>query len=230
MKTRIRKLIDVSWMDAGVYDIDIEADSRGGADLDEIETNYMPPSAALRKEDKKQKRLIEKKKIRIKNLREVIGSLPGPGEDIFIIGGGNIDAIHSIHVALDFLPQIEEMYIATWSMTMDNIDDLFRMFDEKKIKKLSIVIATTFRRIRRVECPALIKGMQARGQRMVICKNHSKIILMKAPGHHLVVRGSANFTCNPRIEQIDYSNNRELYKFNQNWMESILKMAEKVEK
>jgi hypothetical protein len=216
MKTRVKKQVDTSHLESLSFADDIPLVTQ---DLDE--TTYKPQAQAVRLPNQKITS-IEKKKIRIKTFAETIKALPVPGERLFIIGGGNIDAIHSIHVTLDFLSCIDEMYIATWSMTGDNIKDLFLMFDRKKIKKLNILIAHTFRRIRKVEYPMLVDGMRNRGQRMVVCQNHSKIILMKAPGHHLTVDGSANFTVNPRIEQVNFTNSEKLYNFNRDWMDSVL--------
>lgn len=207
MKTRIKKNIDVSWMDAGVEDSPALFKPEP---LDENETRYKPGSTAYHAKDKKLT-FLEKKKIRIKTFAETIKALPQPGERLFIIGGGNIDAIHSIHVALDFIPCIEELYISTWSMTTDNVHDLFILFDTRRIKKMSILASLFFRGRYKTTYAALTEGMKKRGQMFVICENHSKIILIKAPGFNLVASGSANFTCNPRIEQLDLTNSEYLY-------------------
>ena len=116
---------------------------------------------------------------------------------------------------------IEVLYIATWSFSRENIEDMLELFDRKKILSLSVLLSIFFRGRYKADYAYLVEEMNKRDQKLVICENHSKIILMKAPGYHLVVDGSANFTANPRIEQINFSNLKLLYDFNRDWMETV---------
>jgi hypothetical protein len=226
MKTKIKKINVPNWLSPTVTIQDFQLKPEEPQGPEYYETNFKPKSKAVKLKNKKL-RAIEKKKIRVKSFQDIIKKLPEPDERIFIIGGGNIDAIHSIEIALSFAKKIEEMYVATWSITQDNIESLFSMFDAKKIGSINFILSLFFRGRYKSELEILRAGMETRGQRFIIAQNHSKIILMKFPGFNLVVDGSANFTCNPRIEQINFTNSKELYDFNREWMESVLKMGGK---
>lgn len=189
----------------------------------EIEYTFLPESQIARLKNRK-KQLLEKKNFKIKTLSELIKQLPQPSEDFHIIGGGNIDAFYIIPCVLNYAPVIARMYIATWSMTRENMQELLTLFDTGKIRELNIVISIFFQGRYKGDCAFLKTEMKRRNQKIAICKNHAKIILMDIPGNSLIFQGSANFTANPRIEQMVLSNSHELFSFHQKWMDSIFKI------
>lgn len=217
MKVKIKNTQLPKWFEAAPLKFESES-------TQEIEHISLPDSKILKLKDRKQ-RLLEKKNNKIKILHELIDRLPVPGEDFHIIGGGNIDAFHIIPCTLCYTRAIEEMYIATWSMTRGNMKDLLKLFDNGKIRKLNIVISIFFQGRYKGDCAFLKSEMKKRNQKIVICKNHAKIILMDSGDEGLVFQGSANFTANPRIEQMVFSNSRELYGFYRETMDSILKVV-----
>lgn len=190
----------------------------------EIEHIKLPDSKIIKLQNRK-RQYLEKKKNKIKTLHELVDRLPVPGEDFHIIGGGNVDAFHIIPCTLHYAPVIECMYIATWSMTRENMQDLLKLFDTGKIREINIVISIFFQGRYKGDCAFLKSEMKKRNQKIVICLNHAKIILMNAGGKNLVFQGSANFTANPRVEQMILSCSRELLEFHKEWMDSLLKVV-----
>jgi hypothetical protein len=187
----------------------------------EIEHVKLPDSNILKLQDRK-RRYLEKKNQKIKAMHELIDRLPVQGEDFHIIGGGNIDAFHIIPCTLRYAAEISRMYIATWSMTRDNMKDLLKLFDAGKIGELNIVISIFFQGRYKGDCAFLKAEMKRRNQKIVICKNHAKVILMDTKSGCYVFQGSANFTANPRAEQMVFSNSGELFHFHKQWMDSLL--------
>lgn len=57
--------------------------------------------------------------------------------------------------------------------------------------------------------------------RFVANLNHAKVVLLEHEGNYLSIEGSASFTTNPRIEQHVITNDKELWEFHSNWMESL---------
>jgi len=190
-------------------------------DVKTIEHRAMPESKVLKLKNRK-RRCMKKRDQKLKTMSTLIDRLPVPGEDFHIIGGGNIDAFHIIPCTLIYSKVINRLYISTWSMTRENMQELLKLFDEGKIKELNIVISIFFQGRYKAECHFLKTEMAKRNQRIVICKNHAKVICMDTPGAMLVSQGSANFTGNPRIEQAVFSNSHELFHHHANWMDLVL--------
>lgn len=221
MKVKIKNTPLPKWFETAPLDYKPEATNR---ETKEIEHREMPDSKILKLKDRKQK-LLEKKNNKIKALHELIDRLPEENEDFHIIGGGNIDAFYIIPCTLYYAVKIESMYIATWSMTRDNIKELLKLFDNGKIKELNIIISIFFQGRYKADCAFLKSEMKKRNQKIVICKNHAKIILMSTGDNYLTFQGSANFTANPRVEQMVFSCGNELFDFHKEWMDSLLKVV-----
>lgn len=217
MKVKIKNTQLPRWLE--VAPLTYKSESTG-----EIEHIKLPDSKILKLKNREQ-RLLEKKNNKIKTLHELIDRLPEHNEDFHIIGGGNIDAFHIIPCTLYYAPAIECMYIATWSMNRENMQDLLNLFDEGKIKELNIIISIFFQGRYKADCAFLKSEMKKRNQKIVICKNHAKIILMTVDGKYLTFQGSANFTANPRVEQMVFSCGNELFNFHKEWMDSLLKVV-----
>lgn len=217
MKVKIKNTSLPGWLDVAPLEFKSEHSK-------EIEHQNMPDSKIIKLKDR-EKRLLEKKNNKIKVLHELIDRLPEENEDFHIIGGGNIDAFYIIPCTLYYTPKIESMYIATWSMTRDNIIEILKLFDNGKIKELNIIISIFFQGRYKADCAFLKSEMKKRNQKIVICKNHAKIILMAVGGKYLTFQGSANFTANPRVEQMVFSCGYELFNFHKEWMDSLLKVV-----
>jgi len=62
------------------------------------------------------------------------------------------------------------------------------------------------------------------GQLELDCKRaqvHAKVTLIKQKSNYYIITGSGNFNTNARIEQYTIRNNKELYTFYKEWMESL---------
>lgn len=154
--------------------------------------------------------------------------LPAAGESLHIVSNGSFDYWCFVPVSLRLLGRAaEEFYGSTWTMNRDNVGELLTLFDKGKIKRAAVLTGTYFKRRESAVANTLIEGLRARGQRYVAFQNHAKVMLLAAPPDYLVMEGSANFTANPRLEQTVYSNDRALFDFHREWMESMLKSGEK---
>ena len=62
------------------------------------------------------------------------------------------------------------------------------------------------------------------GQLELDCKRtfvHAKVTLIKQKNNYYIITGSGNFNTNARIEQYTIRNNKELYNFYREWMDSL---------
>lgn len=149
--------------------------------------------------------------------------IPEPGEITHIISNSQFDFFSLIVAIVNELEPIPEFYGSTWTMSKFNVDDLLKLINEGKLKKVSILTGTYFKARENAVYATLITGLTKHKMRYNAFINHTKIILMKdTQGNHIVVEGSANFTHNPRLENFIICNNQELYEFHQEWMEEML--------
>ena len=160
--------------------------------------------------------------------REALGDLmkakPPIGSATHAISNGRYDFWTWVPTLLDFIGHADEFYGATWTLNRENCKDMFRLYDEGRIKTIGFLTGTYFKRREAAVYATLMTGIQDRGQRYVCLENHAKVVLMAnhASGDYLVVEGSANFTANPRIEQYCIVNDRVVYDFHKAWIEEAL--------
>lgn len=154
---------------------------------------------------------------------DFLTELPEAGESFHIVSNGRFDYWCFVPVVLKLLGRpAESFHGSTWTMNRNNVLDLFEMFDSGRIKQMSILTGTYFKRRESSVANTLIEGMQARAMRYRAFGNHCKVMLINAPPDFICIEGSANFTANPRLEQNVMVNDRGLFEFHREWMERIL--------
>lgn len=73
----------------------------------------------------------------------------------------------------------------------------------------------------------VLKGIaEKRGWEVVICKNHSKILLMDTDRGRYVVETSSNLNENPKFEQFSFEKNDELYDFYRSFFDGLKRSSE----
>ncbi len=117
----------------------------------------------------------------------------------------------------------DEAYLTTWTMNRQNVQDLFDLYDEKRIRKVSLITGVYFKSRETAVYSMLMEYVQARQQQYLTCRMHAKIMLLAnfERDIFLCLEGSANFTANPRIEQAVITNSLKLYNFHKNWQEEL---------
>ena len=99
---------------------------------------------------------------------------------------------------------------------------LIDRLESGQIKKLNVLTGLYFKAREISAYATLLEGIQRNNQKYVACKNHTKIILFQIGDNYYTIEGSANFSSNPRIEQYNMINDRQLYEFHKQWMDDIL--------
>jgi len=158
---------------------------------------------------------------------KAINELPLAGWSYHYITNGSYDYWSIVPALVELLHGAEEAYFSTWTLSQENCLEMFGLFDDKRLERVTFLTGLYFKRRTTAVYAMLFDGMRERGQRYVAAKNHSKIILLKGGKNYIVVEGSANFTSNPRIEQFTMFNDKELYDFHKEWMEKIVNGREK---
>jgi len=171
---------------------------------------------------RKTRRRLQLRALRQEKLEEFFENLPRPGETLHVVSNGSFDYWNFAPVTLQLLGRPAVFYGSTWTMNRSNVLQLLSLYDQKKLSSVTMFSGLYFKRREPAVYTALASGLIDRGQRFLCFENHTKIMLIGADPDWIVMEGSANFTANPRLEQNNISNDRDLFDFHKTWMEDLL--------
>lgn len=175
---------------------------------------------------KRSLRVKAKKEIRNDNFANIVNDcgLPGYDEMLLIKTNGASDC----GSVFEYLNQeiISELYLSTWVISRENIDQLMKWFDSGA-KKFVFVLSTRLRELKKSNYAYLIEKFNERKHldfKLKVCNCHAKTFSVKTElSNFYSVTGSANWTENPRIENYIILNNKDNFDFNKEWMEDLVK-------
>ena len=208
------------------------------ASLPQRDFNWINNPAALESPDTLPEPIMHRRKcrrrvlaaLRQEKLADFFTKLPRRGETVHIVSNGNFDYWNFVPVCLDLIGgPAAEFYGSTWTMARPNALHLLALFDEGRIQNVALFSGLYFKRRESAVYSTIAGGLLDRGQRFLCFENHTKIILLSEAGGpaRIVIEGSANFTANPRVENMAVSNDPDLYNFHRDWMERTLERCQK---
>ncbi len=202
-------------------------------DIDEINLGIDPeqPEPILN--------LANPRKIKTKNKRRMIKAmqkqrvesfldrLPGIDESYHIIQNGRFDFFDYLPRILFFIDQADEAYLSTWTMNRENTKGLSELYQKNKLRNITLITGLYFMHRERAVFATLLDFMQKNNQKFAALKNHAKIIALANHKKriYITIEGSANFTANPRIEQITITNNKNLFEFHKSWIKDAYNLG-----
>jgi hypothetical protein len=162
---------------------------------------------------------------RVPNAVALLGELPKPGETVHAIMGGDFNAWDLVPAVLGMLAgQTIDLTITTLGFNLANNGNLCDLVEAGRIRKASIVCSDFFAKADPEVFQVAREKLQARGQRILATRNHSKLLLIATttgPRRHFVIEGSANLRSCNNLEQIAVTNHRGLYQFHAAWIERL---------
>lgn len=174
------------------------------------------------------RRRLQLRALRQEKLEEFFHELPQPGETLHVVSNGTFDYWNFAPVILQMLGRPAVFYGSTWTMNRSNVLQLLALYDQRKLSRVTMFSGLYFKRREPAVYTALASGLIDRGQRFLCFENHTKIMLIGAPPDWIVMEGSANFTANPRLEQNTVTNDEQLFRFHQTWMDELIEKAQKI--
>lgn len=156
-------------------------------------------------------------------LRELGCKKVPAGVSWHILTGGNVDSICYVRWALQTYGHIDHLTMSVWSIRGSNLVLLRQLRDKGQIGELTLIVGDSYEAYYKKEME-LLREMREKGQvsKIVIGHLHCKLLLIACGEHRLVGEGSANATCNPRVEQMVLSDNAPLYDFYQNFFQKAV--------
>lgn len=156
---------------------------------------------------------------KVESIKQLTGRLPLPGEMY------KLWTINSFN-AFTFLPfliseceaAITELIISTFSINIRIIDAFFKLIQDKKIKKITILIneGMKTRNTQVYDHLTALVGNKSDIIQVIYAWNHSKISLIQIADHYFIVDGSGNYGENAQFEQYSFWDDKEGYEFYKN--------------
>lgn len=148
-------------------------------------------------------------------LREVLPSRIEPGDSWHVVSHGDVDSLSFLAHAIDGVSYFDYVAISTWCMAHPDLETLSNWLDSGKIDRLDLFVGEIFPSQYSAEFSFAMEMARLYGVRVVVARNHSKVMLMadEKNDYFLVVESSANVNTNPRIEQTSVTNSADLYRF-----------------
>lgn len=153
-----------------------------------------------------------------------VGGMPAPNEIISLKTNGLSDT-GSIFRHLVKQKAFNELYLATWIISRENIDSLCAALDEGKLQRIVFVCSTRMDELKKAHANHMKEEFIKRGQKVFfkICNSHAKTFsLSDFDGNYYTITGSGNWTENPRIEYYLILNNKEIFDHSKAWMEELI--------
>ena len=150
------------------------------------------------------------------------GGLPKKNETLMLktIGLSDTGSIMRSHLRENI---IDELYIATWIISRQNIDAIIDAIDNGKIKQLVFVISNRQRQLKKADYAYLVEQFKERENiKFRVVNSHAKTFSFSSNNDYYTVVGSGNWTTNPRIEVYQISNNKDVFQFNKDWMIGLM--------
>lgn len=160
-----------------------------------------------------------------RNAIKEINVLPDHEETLHVICRGNFPLWQIIPAILQMAAPatITELSIATLGFSTGNAIDLLNLIDAGQIGTTAIVASVYFERQNPSEYRLMAEGLSERGHRIVAIRSHAKVIAIElSDGRQFAIESSANLRSCRNIEQLSFTQSRELYQFHRAWMNEVI--------
>jgi hypothetical protein len=162
---------------------------------------------------------------RLADALEHIGRLPEPGEAYHLVTAKRYSLWHVVKATLHLAAPatIGRLTVATLGFSRQNLEELLDLLDRRQIGKVDFLFSVYFESGQREICERLAHELATRGQRVVACLQHAKVVLLEmSDGRAFVVESSANLRSCASIEQLFLTQDRALLDFHRAWIDDLL--------
>jgi hypothetical protein len=122
--------------------------------------------------------------------------------------------------------KVKELTISTLSLSKNNINSLAFLLNKNHVEKLNLIVSDFYySHNKNTAIPYIYKNLDIDDRfDFAVCGTHSKITLLELDnGIKVTMQGSANLRSSANLEQLDIELNNELYCFNYDYLQLIIK-------
>lgn len=144
-----------------------------------------------------------------------------PGHSYHFITAGDVDALSFLKLILR-QQNLSHLYISTWCIHAEDVLTIDNLMGEGRIGALDFYVGEIFPNQYRAEYAMLCEMFERRAcGRLVVFKNHSKLMGGIGDAFPFVAETSANINTNPRTEQACITLDKGLYDFYREHLEQV---------
>lgn len=149
-----------------------------------------------------------------------VGGFPQNDEIINLVSDGTSDTGGFFTSILNEFGVIDEMYLSTWTISMQNVNRLIEAYDAGLIKEFCFLINDGLLKTNSTKniWGAINELFTKRNIKYRAVNSHSKIFCVKCKDRFITVSGSGNWSENPRIENYFLIGGEQTFSFNKKWM------------
>ena len=164
--------------------------------------------------------------LRAKNAADALAGLPADGETWHCLMTGEYDGFDLLPAMLDHArpAPIEDLYLATLGFNAANVRRLLELMDAGAVRRCAMIVSLFYEADHNEAdtCYMLARELPARGGWYCATRSHAKIIAARfADGRYFVIESSANLRTCRNLEQFAITQDRGLFDFHREWMESV---------
>jgi len=157
-------------------------------------------------------------------LLDVLGFNFKDGESYHCISAGDVDSLSYLKCVLR-QQDLDYCLISTWCMAMDDVLQIEEWLEEGKIKTMDAYVGEIFTGTYGGEYAKLKPLLKKYGGKIVIFRNHSKVIAGYGKKFYFTVESSANINTNPRAENSVLTIGKGLFEFYKKYFDGIVSFA-----
>ena len=154
-------------------------------------------------------------------LAEILPTIVEDGESWHVISHGDIDSLSYLAHFIKHADYFDYVAISTWCMGAADLDQIEGWIESGRIENLALYVGEIFPSQYGDEYARAVELSERYGFRLVVARNHSKVMLAAGKGRYLVMESSANVNTNPRIEQTAIHASRELFEFYRDFFDGL---------
>lgn len=178
--------------------------------------------AKASKKVKAQKLRVSKRDDNFNAIMSEIGGFPSEKEYQAIKTNGTSDCGSIFTYALNQWETIEDMYMATWTISKPNIFRLKEAVESGQLKKLTLVFSSTLKAANPSLYSSLMSSLKIFDNvKLKEINSHAKTFSITNGKDFITVSGSANWSENPRIENFLIINDKDLFLHHKEWMSEL---------
>lgn len=164
--------------------------------------------------------------LRARNAAEALAGLPADGETWHYLMTGDYDSFDLVPAMLDHARPalIEDLHLATLGFNHVNARRLLELMDAGAVRRCTMIVSLFYEADPKEAdtCYTLARELPARGGWYCATRSHAKIIAARfTDGRCFVIESSANLRTCRNLEQFAITQDRGLFDFHRQWMETV---------
>jgi len=164
--------------------------------------------------------------LRAKSAAEALAGLPADGETWHCLMTGDFDSFDLVPAMLDHARPavIEDLHLASLGFNHANARRLVELMDAGLVRRCTMIVSLYYEADPKEAdtCYTLARELPARGGWYCATRSHAKVIAARfTDGRCFVIESSANLRTCRNLEQFAITQDRGLFDFHREWMESV---------